>query len=157
MLISVVVVGNCSYNSQVDLMLSARALGASSITFAAQLDNKRIVSFNKKVIKRWGGEFKVEFSRTIADAFKDRRNYKVVYLTQFGEPLGKIAHTLKAYRNLLIVVSSKESIKSIMDRSDFMVSVSRQPNSATAALSVFLHVFFEGRELAVHFKNHEQG
>ena len=155
-MISVVVVGNCNYNSQVDLMPSARALGASSITFTAQRENKQIIDLNKRVMRKWGGEFKVRFSRTIAESFKDKRNYKIVYLTQFGEPLNKIAHTLKAYRNLLIVVSSKESIKSIMDKSDFKVSVSRQPNSTTAALSIFLHVFFEGRELAVHFKNHEQ-
>ena len=155
-MISVVVVGNCNYNSQVDLMLSARALGASGITFAAQQGNKRIMSLNKRIMKRWGGEFKVGFSRNIAETFKDRRNYKIVYLTQFGEPLNKVAHTLKAYRNLLVVVSSKESIKSIIDRADFKVSISRQPNSATAALSVFLHAFFEGRELAVHFKNQKQ-
>ncbi len=155
-MISVVVVGNCNYNSQVDLMLSARAFGASGITFAAQRENKRIVGLNKRIMKRWGGEFKVGFSRSIAETFKDRRNYKIVYLTQFGEPLNKVAHTLKAYRNLLVVVSSKESIKSIIDRADFKVSISRQPNSATAALSVFLHVFFEGRELAVHFKNQKQ-
>lgn len=134
-------------------MLSARALGASSIIFVAQQENKQLVNLGRMITRKWGGEFVIGFSKNIAETFNDRRNYKIVYLTQFGEPLNKIAHTLKAYRNLLVVVSSKEAIKSVMDRADFKVSISRQPNSATAALSIFLHVFFEGRELAVHFKN----
>jgi tRNA (cytidine56-2'-O)-methyltransferase len=33
------------------------------------------------------------------------------------------------------------------------VSITDQPHSSTSAIAVFLHEFYSGRELAMHFEN----
>ena len=46
-----------------------------------------------------------------------------------------------------------EAYKNLYKVTDFNVSLTTQPHCSTAAISVFLHVFYEGRELAMHFEN----
>ena len=40
-----------------------------------------------------------------------------------------------------------------MRDADFSVSITDQPHSSSSAVAVFLHEFYSGRELAMHFEN----
>lgn len=60
---------------------------------------------------------------------------------------------LKTYKNLLLIVTLKEEVNPIQRIADFSISVSSQPHCSAAAIAIFLHEFYNGRELAMHFEN----
>jgi tRNA (cytidine56-2'-O)-methyltransferase len=151
-MISVLVVGKCSYECSVNLAQTARAFGASEIIFVAKPDPhlKRSISM---LNAKWGGTFLVSFSHNYKEVVKAKQSYKIVYLTRFGTPINKVIYSIKTYKNLLVVITTKESLPEILKIADFDVSVTTQPHSGSSALAVLLHLFYEGRELAMHFEN----
>ncbi len=150
-MISVLVVGKPGYALCVDLALAARAFGAQQIVFTTQRDAKLERHF-KAIAAKWGGTFEVLFTRNWVGFVGERRNYKSVYLTQFGLPFAKVAPMVKTYKNLVVIIST-DGAKGVINHSDFNVSISTQPHVTISALAIFLHEFFSGRELAMHFEN----
>ncbi len=150
-MISVVVVGKPDYGLSVDLALAARAFGAQQIVFTSERSD-RLVRHFKSVVSKWGGSFEVLFTKDWIGFVKEKRNYKSVYLTQFGLPFSKVSSIIKTYKNLVVIIST-DGARGAAAHSDFNVSISTQPHVSISALAIFLHEFYSGRELAMHFEN----
>lgn len=134
-----------------DLCMTARALGASDITFTCRKSPK-LVDEVRKLNWKWGGKFDVHFTDNYRKHLDSvGKNYKLVYLTRFGTPLSKISYPIKTYKNLVLIITEREGIETIQKLADFNVSVSSQPHASISALAIFLHTFYNGRELAIRF------
>ncbi|MCL4389643.1 hypothetical protein M1397_03495 [Candidatus Marsarchaeota archaeon] len=156
-MISVLIVGKANYEDSVDMSLIARAFGAANITFSPA--NSRIKAKLKKhmaqVSKKWGGKFEVDFCNNWLELVKNKRNYIKIYLTRYGIPLRKMTYRITTYKNILLIATTSESVKSVYTNADFNISISSQPHTCGSSLAVFLHDFYHGRELAMHFENAE--
>jgi tRNA (cytidine56-2'-O)-methyltransferase len=151
-MISVLVIGGNDYASNLDLCLTARALGASEMIFTTKRD-ARLVRYISALERKWGGKFRVDFVKDYRTALKNSMNYKKVYLTRYGVPLHKLTYMLNTYKNIMLIVSPISTSPKLHNLADFNVSVTDQPHCSSAAIAVFLHEFYRGRELAVHFEN----
>ena len=63
---------------------------------------------------------------------------------------------IKAIRkktNLLIIIGGEKVPAEIYKIVDHNISITHQPHSEIAALSIFLHEYFAGKELNKEFKN----
>jgi len=150
--LSVLAIGNNVHESNKDLCLAARAFGAMSVTIAGRRDN-RLIRECKAIKSKWGGSFEVSFTDDWKAYLSKKKTYKTVYLTRYGIPLDRMIHSLTTYKNIMLIVTLSESAKDVYKLSDFNVSITSQPHSSAAAVAVFLHHFYEGRELAMHFEN----
>ncbi|MDE1870660.1 MAG: tRNA (cytidine(56)-2'-O)-methyltransferase [Candidatus Micrarchaeota archaeon] len=146
--------GKSTYASSLDLCLTSRALGASEITFVGIADRK-ILGYVSKLNKNWGGRFRVNFAKSHRELLAPSSKYIKVYLTRYGVPLHEKKYSLKTYRNILLIVTLKDNdkAKQVHKLADFNISVSSQPHCSSAAIAIFLHEFYNGRELAMHFEN----
>ena len=151
-MIIVLAVGRYDHSSSMDMCLTARALGASEMIFAGTSD-PHIARHLNNLQKKWGGRFKVAFAKSYKSVLSDATKYKKVYLTRYGMPLNKLTYMLNTYKNIILLVSSTEASSSLHGIADFNVSVTDQPHCSSAAIAVFLHSFYRGRELAMHFEN----
>ncbi len=144
-------IGRSGYPASLDLCLTARALGASEITFVGKKDG-RLSKYINAINKKWGGRFTVQFAKSQAEALKSTSKYTKVYLTRFGEPLQNKSYVLKTYKNLVLIVTPSDEKSNLHEMADFNISVSSQPHCSAAAVAIFLHEFYNGRELAMHFE-----
>ncbi len=130
--------------------LVARAFGAQKLVYTGQKDAGLEESINS-VTKGWGGPFRIEHSESGRKLMKDWKG-KVVHLTVYGIPLDKKIRTLRKEKNLLIVVGGEKVPPEVYQECDFNISVTGQPHSEVAALAVFLHEYFSGKELSKRFR-----
>jgi len=145
-------VGKGSYENNSELCLVSRAFGASGISFSTKKDTRlaRFVSSNNA---KWGGSFSVDFDSEYLRALSSPGSYKRVYLTRYGLPLHDAISALRTYKNLLLIVTDREAFGPVSKRADFNIGISTQPHSSASAIALFLHEFYSGRELAMHFEN----
>lgn len=151
-MITVLSIGEKNPRVKLNLCLTARAFGAAKIIFVGRRDaniSKHISAINGT----WGGIFKVDFASSVKSAVEPLTKYKSVYLTMFGLPLKQLKYTVKTYKNILLIVTSKEYDKQVGELADFKLSITSQPHSQAAAIAIFLHEFFDGREQAMQFQN----
>ncbi|MGC8648605.1 MAG: tRNA (cytidine(56)-2'-O)-methyltransferase [Candidatus Micrarchaeia archaeon] len=151
-MITVLVLGKNSYERNLDIALTARAFGASEVVYTSNKDQKLIKQV-KNIVNKWGGVFSVDFIKNWKKYIKEKKNYKTIYLTMYGKPLNSTTSFVRDYKNLIIIVSSADVNKSLLQTADFNVSITNQPHCETSAIAIFLHHFYEGRELAIHFEN----
>jgi tRNA (cytidine56-2'-O)-methyltransferase len=151
----VLVIGKSSHETKLDLCLVARAFGASNISFAEsnKSNDRKLSRYCDNINGKWGGKFSVSFFKDWKKFLDTKKNYVKVYLTRYGLPVKKVEYALKTYKNILIMVSMSESVKSLYKTSDFNVSITTQPHSSASSIAIFLHNFYDGRELAMHFEN----
>jgi tRNA (cytidine56-2'-O)-methyltransferase len=106
-----------------------------------------------EVQRSWGGEFNVEFAedwRGLITGWKKKS--KVIHLTMYGLPIKKIINVIrKEPSEKLVVVGGAKVPREVYDLANWNVAVTSQPHSEVSALAVFLHEFFEGRELELGF------
>lgn len=133
------------------ICLAARALGADKVFLSGEKDESVIKSI-EGVVKRWGGKFKVEYRKDWRAVMRGWKG-KTVHLTMYGEPLNHRMELLRRGGNLLIIVGAEKVPSEVYKTADFNISISGQPHSEVAALSVFLDRLFEGKELEKQFKN----
>ncbi|MFH0973218.1 MAG: tRNA (cytidine(56)-2'-O)-methyltransferase [Candidatus Micrarchaeota archaeon] len=132
--------------------LAARALGANEIILSGEFDETPIETA-RGVTKKWGGAFQARFQPNWLRFLRNFRGTKI-HLTMYGLPLQeKIGEIRRAGRkkNVLVVIGAEKVPRAVYDESDYNVSIGGQPHSEVAALAVFLHEFFEGRELGRKF------
>ena len=151
-MINVLAIGRGPYSRDLDLCLTARALGASEITFIGKTDKKLLKHLNA-LNKAWGGTFKVSFAKSYQEVIKSSSKYVKVCLTRYGIPLQNKIYALKTYKNIVLIVPSSATKDVSKYTPDFSISVTSQPHSGSAAVAIFLHEFYSGRELAMHFEN----
>jgi tRNA (cytidine56-2'-O)-methyltransferase len=70
----------------------------------------------------------------------------------YGMPVQSSIKKIRKCRNILAVVGAEKVPHEMYQMADFNVAVTSQPHSEIAALSVFLHEYFAGRELCKKFK-----
>ncbi len=137
--------------------LTARAFGASKVILSGAED-KKIIENIRDVVKRWGGNFEIEYIKNwdgfIEDWKKD--GGEVIHLTMYGEAVQEITNKIrKSSNNKLIIVGGSRVPSKVYQEADWNVSITNQPHSEVAALSIFLHTLFEGKEYDIDFENSE--
>ena len=132
--------------------LVARAFGAEKVIYTGQRDQGLEYSVGR-VVHDFGGPFSTiyipEWKKPLTEFQK--QGGKVVHLTVYGLPLQKAITHLRKEKNLLVVVGGEKVPSGVYHMADWNVSVTSQPHSEIAALSVFLHAFFQGTELSKKF------
>ncbi len=133
--------------------LVARAFGAGEVIYSGEQDDN-IVASMKKVTEKWGGPLKVRYEqnwRKTIKAYRKKR-FNVCHLTMYGIPVKKSINKIRKHRNVLVVVGSEKVPFEVYANADYNISVTSQPHSEVAALAVFLHEYFKGKELSKKFK-----
>src|SRR3989344_293086 len=134
--------------------LASRALGASKIYYSGQHDSSYEDSVNK-IVSNWGGDFTIEYVKNPIELIKAKKkeNYFVVHLTCYGLELNKEISKIRRNKKILVIIGSEKVPPEIYHLADVNLSVSSQPHSEIAALSLFLHEYFHGKELNLKFSN----
>jgi tRNA (cytidine56-2'-O)-methyltransferase len=74
----------------------------------------------------------------------------------YGEPVQKVTSKIReSSRDKLVVVGGSRVPSKVYNEADWNVSVTNQPHSEVAALSIFLHTLFEGEEYDIDFNDSE--
>ena len=77
----------------------------------------------------------------------------MVHLTMYGMPMGEAMSSIRDDPSeKLVVVGGAKVPGEVYGLADWNVSVTSQPHSEVSALAVFLHEFFEGREMDLVFE-----
>lgn len=134
--------------------LVARAFGADGIIYTGEKD-KQLKKSLKKVVKNWGGPFSVKYGSDWRKVIKNykRKNYAVCHLTVYGYPIQDVIKKLKDIGNILVVIGGKKVPAEIYELADYNISITQQPHSEIAALTIFLHEHFRGKELEKRFQD----
>lgn len=130
--------------------LVSRALDAKGLYYSGEKDNALEKSI-KSVANGWGGDFEVTHVKNWRSFIKDFKGMKI-HLTMYGLPIQKTISKIRKERNVLVIVGGEKVPGDVYQFADINLSVSSQPHSEIAALAVFLHDFFKGKELDKKFK-----
>jgi tRNA (cytidine56-2'-O)-methyltransferase len=131
--------------------LVARAFGADKVIIAGENASESVES-TKKIVNGWGGNFEVEHTKNWKKIL-DGWTGKIVHLTMYGERIQDKMKEIRKQEDLLVVVGSQKVVPEIYRRATYNIAVTSQPHSEVAALAVFLHDYFEGKELEKDFPN----
>ena len=139
------------------LILTARAFGAHEVVYSGQRDKKMETSIHD-ITKSWGGSFHVKYRKDgltlLKECQEDRR--EVIHLTMYGLPIQNVIKTIRtSTTHKVIVVGGAKIPKIVYDLAHWNIAVTSQPHSEVSALCIFLHEFFEGKELLNSFENAE--
>jgi tRNA (cytidine56-2'-O)-methyltransferase len=135
------------------LLLVARAFGANGVLYTGRVD-KALEERVKKVVDDWGGSFKMKFCNDWKSAVKEWKGKggEIIHLTMYGLPIHKVIEKIRlSQKPKLVVVGGAKVPSEMYELANWNVSITSQPHSEIAALSVFLHEFFEGKELIKDF------
>jgi len=135
------------------LLLVARAFGANGVLYTGRVD-KALEERVQKVKDDWGGSFKMEYCNDWKSAVKEWRSNggEIIHLTMYGLPIQKVIERIRlSPKPKLVVVGGSKVPSEMYELANWNISITSQPHSEIAALSVFLHEFFEGKELIKHF------
>ncbi len=133
--------------------LVARAFGADEIIITGEEDKNAIKTITD-VTDRWGGKFRAIYQKRwkkVIEEYKEK-GFKIVHLTMYGVPVQKKINEIRG-KSLLIIIGSEKVPGEIYGLSDFNIAVTNQPHSEVAALAIFLHEYFSGKELEKSFDN----
>jgi tRNA (cytidine56-2'-O)-methyltransferase len=134
------------------VFLAARALGARGGILCGERDDAVLESV-RKVSAKWGGKFSVSYAASWrkAVASAKRRSFCVVHLTMYGMRLQERIGEARKKGKLLVIVGAEKVPAEVYGLADLNIAVTSQPHSEVAALAVFLHEYFGGRELGKRF------
>lgn len=135
------------------VFLAARALGARGGILCGERDDAVLESV-RKVSEKWGGRFAIAYSTNWKKEVmrKKRAGFGVAHLTMYGERLQDVVGKVRKRKRILVVVGAEKVPRDVYSLADYNISVTNQPHSEVAALAVFLHEYFEGRELGARFR-----
>ena len=129
--------------------LVARALGAGGLIYSGERDSG-IEDSVKKVVKRWGGSFKIRYEKNWKGVLARWKGTKA-HLTVYGLPAQKQIAKIRKHRKLLVIVGGEKVPGEVYNMVDYNIAVSSQPHSEIGALAIFLHEYFRGGELDRRF------
>ena len=129
--------------------LAARALGADSIVYSGERDQQLSDSV-KKVSKNWGGKFKTSYEKDWRKTIKNFHGTKV-HLTMYGLPIQDQIRKIRGKKDVLVIIGGEKVPGEVYRAVDYNLAVTNQPHSEVAALAIFLHEYFSGRELRKRF------
>lgn len=127
--------------------LVARAFGAGEIIYSGEKDES-ILNSLKLVTEKWGGQLKVKYEANWKSVIKrhKKRGFKLIHLTMYGEPVKKKIAKIRKEKNILVLIGSSKVPGQIYMVSDYNIAIGNQPHSEVAALAVFLHEYYKGKE-----------
>ncbi|MHA2031021.1 MAG: tRNA (cytidine(56)-2'-O)-methyltransferase [Candidatus Kariarchaeaceae archaeon] len=127
--------------------LTSRALGADGFVYSGDKD-ENLESTITGVTKRWGGEFKINYTDKISETVKKWNGIKV-HLTMYGENHNQTIHDIKNHEDedILIIVGGAKVPRYIYSLVDFNTSIGWQPHSEVAAISIFLYELLGSKNL----------
>lgn len=131
------------------VFLVARAFGASEGIYSGERD-KGMENSIKNIVKQWGGDFKIDYSKTWLNTIKTWSG-RIVHLTVYGMPLNKKITEIRKTKSLMVIVGGEKVPSDVYKIADWNVSVTSQPHSEISGLAIFLHEYFKGKEKK--FKN----
>lgn len=126
------------------VFLVARAFGARKGIYSGERD-KNLENSIKKVVKQWGGPFEVRYTKNWKQEIRKFKGLKV-HLSMYGIPFQKKLKELRK-KNTMLIVGGEKVQPEVYQTADMNLAVSSQPHSEVAALGLFLHEYFQGREL----------
>jgi tRNA (cytidine56-2'-O)-methyltransferase len=134
--------------------LTSRAFGASKIVYSGDKDES-LESSVKKVVESWGGDFSISYEKDYSKTIKRFKNDKftIVHLTMYGLPLQDEINSIKSFKDVLVVVGGEKVPSSVYRLADYNISVTSQPHSEIAALTLFLDKYYNSKELTLEFKD----
>lgn len=132
--------------------LVARALGAQRGVLCGEEDANVLESI-RDVTKQWGGKFNITYSpswkKTLFAA--KRQGYCSVHATMYGEPIEQKATELSKKKKIAIIIGAEKVPAEVYRMCDYNVSVTNQPHSEIAALTLILDRIQTGRALGKKF------
>jgi tRNA (cytidine56-2'-O)-methyltransferase len=131
--------------------LVARALGADNLFYSGLRDSSMESSI-QGVVRQWGGPFGVSHVRDWKSLIKEWKG-RSVHLTMYGMPVQKRIVRIRKENDLLVVVGGEKVPWEVFELADWNVGVTNQPHSEVGALAIFLHEYFQGRELSLRFRD----
>jgi len=129
--------------------LVSRAFGADGFIYSGEKD-KGMEDSVKKVARQWGGKFKVKYTQKWKNIIREWKG-RTVHLTVYGMPLESKTKELRSEKNLLIIVGGEKVPPEVYKSVDLNISVTNQPHSEIAALSMLLDRYFDGTEFRKTF------
>ena len=112
----------------------------------------------RDVVKRWGGDFTVEYRKGWENLMEEWRNMgrKIIHLTMYGEPVQELVGNIRrSTKDILVVVGGSRVPSKVYQEADWNVAVTSQPHSEVSSLAIFLHLLFNGKELEFEFESGE--
>ena len=137
------------------VFLVARAFGADKVIYSGQRDEKLEVRLDD-ITKMWGGSFEVEYEKDWKQTIVNWQEAQgeIVHLTAYGLPVQNVTLEIRqSKKDKLVIVGGAKVPRIVYALSDWNVSITSQPHSEISALGIFLHEFFEGKELSKIFQN----
>ena len=133
--------------------LVGRALGATKIIICGEKEEGVKKSVDD-VTKRWGGPFKVEFSKNWKKSLKNlqKKGFRAVHLTMYGVSINSIEKELIRKKKLVFIIGSQKVEKEVYYLTDYNVSVGTQPHSEIAALAIAIDRVQKGKEIQKAFR-----
>jgi tRNA (cytidine56-2'-O)-methyltransferase len=132
------------------LLLAARTFGAKRAYYSGTQDPSLEESI-RKITADWGGDFTLEYAgswKKILIGWKG----KIVHLTMYGLPYQDVVNEIRTESSpKLIIVGGAKVPGEVYREADWNVAVTGQPHSEVSALALFLHEFYQGRELLLEF------
>lgn len=134
--------------------LTARAFLADKLYYSGDKDSSLENSVNM-VTKEFGSNFEIIFEKIPIKLIKEKKQqgYKIINLTMYGLNLSSTLSKIKKHKKLFIIIGSEKVPTKIYKLADYNLSVTLQPISEVSALAVFLHEYFNKKELTHNFKN----
>jgi len=122
--------------------LVARAFGAKEIIYCGEEDpsvEESVLDINK----RWGSDFKISFVKNWKkELFKMKEDSTIVHLTMYGLDFNDFVKKFKAQKEnkkrIIVIVGSQKVPSDVYQLADYNVSVTNQPHSEIAALTITL-------------------
>jgi len=131
--------------------LVARALGAEKLVYSGERD-KNLEESVDSVTKQWGGKFSVEHTKSWRKVVESHSGKKV-HLSMYGIPIQDKIKEIRKAKDILLIVGGEKVPGDVYELAGWNVSVSSQPHSEVASLGIFLHEYFQGKELEKKFPN----
>ncbi|MBI2078804.1 MAG: tRNA (cytidine(56)-2'-O)-methyltransferase [Euryarchaeota archaeon] len=130
--------------------LVARAFGADGVVVAEKDD--ALEKTVRDVVGRFGGPFTVRTGQAWKPYVKEwKKRGVVLHLTMYGEPLERVASTVRG-RDALIVVGAEKVPGDLYELADHNVAVGNQPHSEVAAIAIALDRLTDGAWARRHFE-----
>ena len=107
----------------------------------------------KNVVSKFGNSFKIEHCKNPIKLLRSKKDSKIVHLTMYGVNVDKVIKKIRPTKNIIVIVGGEKVPSEFYKIADYNVAVTKQPHSEVAALAVFLHEYFKGKELTKRFKN----
>ncbi|MFH1447946.1 MAG: tRNA (cytidine(56)-2'-O)-methyltransferase [Candidatus Micrarchaeota archaeon] len=131
--------------------LVARAFGADKVIVSGENAGSAIKTV-RKISKNWGGSFEIEHRKDWKKVLQEHKG-RTVHLTMYGEHIQDRMKEIRKHKDLLIIVGSQKVPPDIYQQATYNIAITNQPHSEVSSLAIFMHEYFQGKELENEFPN----